>query len=140
VTGFEAIALHNGWVMAGAGALIVFFGLAALAISISLLPRVLALFEGKKGEAVAPSESDTAADAEAPEAALISAEIRDIARPYERLVLQLGEPFQLSALYSLSRELDLPHPHLSLSALQRAGVLVPQGDGAFVWNNESSDA
>lgn len=137
MTGFEAISHHNGWVMAVSGALIVFSGLAVLSFLVSLLPKLFHLFEKKR--AGAPSVSVTGGGSPSSEMTMEAAaplERTDparIAKQIEPLVSTLAEPFQLSDLYRLCRENDIPHPHLSLSWLQREGFLHPQGEGAFTW-------
>jgi Na+-transporting methylmalonyl-CoA/oxaloacetate decarboxylase gamma subunit len=144
LTGFEAIAHHNGWMMAALGATIVFSGLAVLTFVISQLPRLFNLFEKKSDEA--PSVPAPQKDQEAPEKKieatppLASTDPADIAKQIEPLVSMLQEPFQLSDLYRLCREYDLPHPHLSLSCLQRKGFLQSQGEGAFTWKPEGATA
>jgi hypothetical protein len=55
------------------------------------------------------------------------------------LVEQLNQPFDLLQLFEISNKMDLPHPHLSLKYLQQAGVLVPQGDGTFTWDNQKAN-
>ena len=137
MTGFEAITHYNGWMMAILGAVIVFSGLAVLSLIISQLPKIFALFE--REAAAPPVEVPSAPTVAAPEPA---------APPHgpdepEGTVLQIAPlaatlqaPFQLSELYRLCREKDLPHPHLSLSRLQQQGILHPEGDGAFTWRVE----
>ena len=139
MTGFEAIAHHNGWMMAALGAVIVFIGLAVLSFVISQLPKIFSFFEKKgAGESSAPVvEKEKAAPEKTavPAPALESTDPKEIAKQIEPLVSTLQAPFQLSDLYRLCRENDLPHPHLSLSCLQREGFLQPQGDGAFTWKS-----
>lgn len=144
MTGLEAIAHHNGWMMAVLGAGIVFCGLAVLSFVISQLPKLFSLFEGKSTEAPAAPAPEKAQAA--PEVTVdtsvsfASSDPKAIARQIEPIVSTLQEPFQLSDLYRLCREHDLPHPHLSLSCLQRMGFLQPQGDGAFIWKPEGATA
>ena len=139
MTGFEAISHHNGWVMAAFGAMIVFSGLAVLSFVISQLPRVFALFE-KRSEK--PAVEVITEKTPPPEAAS-EAESRDpqhLAAVIGPLVESLEQPFQLADLYRLCRDNDLPHPHLSLSILQRQGFLVFQGEGSFTWKSVSANA
>jgi hypothetical protein len=140
LTGFEAIAHHNGWVMAALGATIVFCGLAVLATVISQLPRIFSLLEKKPP--VRTEAQPAAQPAPAPEKIETAKEVapgaEGMAEAYQPLIEELMDPFQLADLYQLARAHDLPHPHLSLSALQRAGVLVPQGEGAFTWRPQTA--
>lgn len=52
---------------------------------------------------------------------------------YQPLIDSIGERFELVELYRLAREKDLPHPHLTITYLQHAGVLVSTGDGLYSW-------
>ena len=142
LTGFEAIAHHNGWVMAAFGAAIVFCGLAVLAFVISLLPKVFALFEKGTAEPavkIAPETSKPEASPPPPTEALRN-DLESLAKLVEPLAAELTAPFQLADLYNRCRERDLPHPHLTLSSLQQKGYLVFQGEGAFTWKSEPSKA
>ena len=143
MTGFEAIAHHNGWMMALLGACIVFSGLAVLSFVISQLPKLFSLFERQPAETVSvpPTEKPPTASEKTIEIPpLKSTEPAEIAKQIEPLASQLPETFQLSDLYRLCREHDLPHPHLSLSRLQREGILHPQGEGVFIWKSPDACA
>ncbi|MGD8366395.1 MAG: OadG family protein [Desulfobacterales bacterium] len=143
MTGFEAIAQHNGWVMAALGATIVFCGLAVLSFVISLLPKVFALFEKEAKPAavkIATEEPAPTAQIEVPSSDALCSDPKRLAKLVEPLVAGLTPPFQLADLYSRCREKDLPHPHLTLSCLQRQGYLVFQGGGAFIWKPDQANA
>lgn len=135
MTGFEAVAHYNGWMMALLGAVIVFIGLAVLSMIISQLPKIFALFERDKSAApAAAAPSEPALTAPVPPAPpMASSEPEAMALQVAPLAATLEAPFQLSELYRLCRENDIPHPHLSLSRLQQRGILHPEGDGAFTW-------
>lgn len=140
MSGFEAISQANGWVMAVLGATIVFSGLAALAITISLLPHVLRLidklFAGRK-ESDAPSEDSTktnGADFTVPVKS--PSDLRETAKLYGPMLEKLSDEFQLTELYSLCRKYDFPHPHLTLSCFRQANFLVETKSGYFRWNRE----
>lgn len=140
MTGFEAISHYNGWVMAALGATIVFSGLAVLSMAVSLLPRLIRLLERDKTPSEAPTAEIEPPAAE-PEVAFkvplsCPADIQDVARLYEPIIHELGEPFQLADLYKLTQIHDLPHPHLTISCLRQAEFLLSQGEGMFVFNKE----
>ena len=40
----------------------------------------------------------------------------------------------LKDLYQRATQFDLPHPHITIKCLREAGILSPQGDGMFRWN------
>lgn len=122
--------------IAALGAGIVFAGLAVLSLFISQLPRILIIFEkhtAAKRSAAAELSGQTKSTAEKPDKKDIAVQIRPLAA-------KLQEPFQLAELYSLCRENDIPHPHLSLSRLQHKGILHPEGGGAFTWKSEAAVA
>jgi len=139
LTGFEAIAHHNGWVMAAFGAIIVFSGLAVLSFVISQLSKLFSLFEGKPKASAVEIITEKSTPAEPPAKAAAEAPFDDtntLVQTVGALAAELDQPFQLAELYRRCREKDVPHPHLSLSSLQRQGYLVFQGEGAFTWKSE----
>ena len=121
----QNIAANNGWAMALAGALIVMTGLTVLSFIISQLHRMVGFMEKKEKAAETEPVGIPAQFPESVEAQAIL---------YEPLIKQLPEPFALSALYSLTRDNDFPHPHLSIRAFREAGILVSKGEGLFSWN------
>ena len=133
--GLAAIQQANGWAMAVAGACIVLCGLAVLSFLISMLPRLTGLFEAK------PPTAETAAE-EKPAPIIIPERIPDdteaAATLYIALTEGLGESFSLVELHAKSKELGLPHPHLSINRFRDAGVLMPTGEGLFSWKPLSS--
>jgi hypothetical protein len=62
--------------------------------------------------------------------------VNDLISIYRPLVEQFKEPFELSQLFEISNKMDLAHPHLSIKQLWDADVLIAQGDGTFIWNNQ----
>ncbi len=135
MTGLENISATNGWAMAATGAFIVFVGLVALAFVISQLHKLLSFFEGHYRfikKSFAPAEvSLRKSPPTAPPSVLTVAELKLIYRP---LAEQLGDWFELSDLYRLSRKMDLPHPHLSIRQLREARILLPNDKGQFFWS------
>jgi hypothetical protein len=136
--GLKAIAVHNGWAMALAGALIVFSGLVVLSFVISQLHKVLVFFEKKSSDAQPLPEIPVVEPLEGKPAFLLPepfpADINDIVQLYNPLVKTLGESFYLSELYEILRKNDFPHPHITLTELRESKILIPGGDGVFTWN------
>jgi hypothetical protein len=137
VLGIDAITANNGWAMAFTGACIVMSGLALLAFVISQLHKIIALTEGKAKKEHSIPEPDPA-----PPAIDLSAVDIDIlddlsaaARIYSPLTQEIGEAFPLAALYKIFQRENLPHPHITITALRGAGYLVPVGEGNFSWKN-----
>jgi len=136
--GLQAIAAHNGWAMALAGALIVFSGLVVLSFVISQLHKILSFFEKKPVHIEQDQEtSDIEPQEDKPGFLLPKSflkDINEIVRLYKPLVEALGETFYLSELYEISRKNDFPHPHITLTALRESKILVSDGNGVFTWN------
>ena len=105
--GLQAISAHNGWAMAITGSIIVMTGLAVLAFTI------------------------TAADID------VFADLAATARIYQPLTADLGDSFHLADLYRVFEKEQLPHPHLTISALREAKYLQSLGEGYFGWKIDS---
>jgi len=133
VFGFEAIAHHNGWSMAVAGASIVLSGLAILSFIISQLHKVVELTEKRVSKDSARGEIDD--PSETPATILVPdhcpTDLTATAQVYKTLTVDLGQKFQLIELYALAKQRKFPHPHLDIRCLREAGLLMPLGDGEF---------
>jgi Na+-transporting methylmalonyl-CoA/oxaloacetate decarboxylase gamma subunit len=130
--GIAAIQQANGWVMAGAGACIVISGLAILAFLISLIPQFIGLFDRKPKPSVAPvEEKKNTPKVIVPER--LPDDVVAASAIYIALTEGLGEEFTLINLHLKTKELGLPHPHLSINRFREAGILIPLGDGRFSW-------
>ena len=137
--GIENISANNGWAIAVLGAGIVFTGLAVLSLVISQIYRILQYFENR---GKTPTSPEPEADAVKKPFATIPhlPEPKELVSIYRPLVEGLDEPFQLAQLYEKAAKMDLPHTHISISRLREAGVLTPQGGGAFVWDQELANS
>ena len=134
--GIAAITANNGWAMAFTGACIVMAGLAVLAFVISQLHKIIALVEGKEKKPAAPKPQAEKAQEELPDAEIdILSDLPAAARIFSPLTLDLGESFPLVALYRIFEKENLPHPHITITALRHAGFLTPVGEGNFSWKN-----
>lgn len=145
--GIENITANNGWAMAAVGAMIVFTGLVVLSFVISQIHKILSFWEDrqqKRVKAVEPEEKSVAKPAAKPEAKPVEKAKEPVPQPnpldakkladdYQPLVEQLGETFNLTQLYELTKNKNLPHAHLSITFLREADILVPVGDGNFSW-------
>ncbi len=129
--GFDAIANHNGWAMAAVGASIVFAGLMILSALISQLHKLANLFE--KRTQVKATGTDAPAAEITPPAPSSQFNADAAITPFRAASAALSEPFELADLHQLARKMDLPHPHLTLSALRQKGELVDDGTGLFRW-------
>lgn len=129
--GLAAIQQANGWAMAGAGACIVVTGLAVLAFLISMIPRLTGLFEAKHRPPVEKEATPSIPKRIAPEK--LPEDIQTASTIYIALTEDLGDDFSLIDLHQKSKEVGLPHPHLSINRFRDAGILVSVGDGRFSW-------
>lgn len=129
--GLAAIQQANGWAMAGAGACIVLCGLTILSTLISLLPRIIGLFEPKA--APAPAETATSDTPEIIVPETLPTDVHAAATIYMSLTEDLGEAFSLVDLHCKSKALGLPHPHYSICQFRDAGILCSAGEGLFSW-------
>ena len=136
--GFENISANNGWAMAAVGATIVFIGLVVLSFVISQIHKILEFWEKRGTTQEAPKEAPVPSAAPKIQAADYKSRqlpsVTDLISIYRPLVEQLAEPFQLVQLFEKTKEMNLPHAHLSIKSLQEADILVAQGDGTFTWN------
>ena len=123
--GLQAISAHNGWAMAITGSIIVMSGLSVLAFIISQLHKIIGLFEKKK-------EKDSLFIKPAADIDVLN-DLAATARMYQPLTADLGDSFHLADLYRIFEKEQLPHPHLTISALREAEYLLPAGEGFFSW-------
>jgi hypothetical protein len=123
--------------MAAVGAVIVFLGLVVLSFAISQIHKVLSFWENRGGRRTAakaqvPAEEKPGAEKPAAKEHQMP-DVDELVSTYEPLVERLDEYFELTQLYKIAKENDLPHPHLSINSLRDANVLIAQKDGTFVW-------
>jgi hypothetical protein len=135
--GIENITANNGWAMAVVGASIVFTGLVALTIVISQIHKLLELWEErekylKRFKRQTPIQDEEKTEASAQKEHHVPS-LDELAGTYGPLVEQLEEPFELSQLFEIAKNKDLPHPHLSIKRLREAEILVAHEDGTFTW-------
>ena len=121
--GLAAIQQANGWAMAGAGASIVLVGLAVLSFLISLIPRLTGFFEEKSHPPAEAVPQETQAKMIVPEK--LPDDIAAASTIYFSFTEELGKSFSLMDLHRKSKEVGLPHPHLSINRFRDRGILRP---------------
>ena len=135
--GLEAIQAHNGWAMAVTGTIIVMIGLSVLSFIISQLHRILDLVDGRKDR---KSQKKTARDqASIPESQPVLQPLANLSETlirFQPLTKEIGDPFDLTALFQIFVHHDDPHPHLTIRSLREQGYLVPAGEGLFTWKHQ----
>jgi Oxaloacetate decarboxylase, gamma chain len=116
--------------MAITGPLIVMSGLTILAIIISQLHKVVAIFDKKK----IPRTETTAKKEVISAPKRLPDDISEVAEIYQPLIDKLEQPFELYRLYQIAEQHDFPHPTLTVGRFREAGILIHEGEGLFVWN------
>ena len=129
--GLAAIQQANGWAMADAGACIVLSGLAVLSFLVSMIPRLAGFFEEKAPLPVENVETATKPKTIVPDK--LPDDLNAASTIYISFTEDLGEKFSLIDLHRKSKEIGLPHPHLSINRFRDAGILISVGGGRFSW-------
>lgn len=133
----DNITAANGWAMAAVGASIVFLGLVVLSFVISQIHKILKFWEERdihwarfKKEGPLPETAKSGVTAYKGQHL---PEVNELAGIYGPLIEALEEPFDLSQVFEIAKQNDLPHPHLSINRLREAGILVAREEGMFAW-------
>jgi hypothetical protein len=137
VTGFEAIAAHNGWSIAVVGVSIVFSGLIMLSIIISQLYKVIDLWE-RRGEYLEQWRGGISDRIDIPEI-VVTPDMKETVRQYKLLAERLGEPFSLPKLLDLAVRCGLVNPHSTINRLLKQKVIVPDQDGYYRWHQSIAE-
>ncbi len=133
----DNITAANGWAIAAVGATIVFLGLVVLSFAISQIHKVLDFWEDRgtrRAQKKAQAEAEQKAEKPAHKEQHMP-KVDELVSAYKPLVEQLDEPFELTRLFKIAKENDMPHPHLSINSLREANILVAREDGTFIWKN-----
>lgn len=131
--GLEAINGANGWSMAFVGILIVFTGLALLSLVISQLHKLLPVIEKTD---TSPQKPEPLPSGKPEHGEACPTDLKVQAALFEPIIEELGSDFPLTDLYVQTKEYNIPHPHLTISAFREASILVPLGEGIFTWDKE----
>jgi hypothetical protein len=133
--GIEAITTNNGWAMAVAGVIIVFSGLVVLSTTIAQFHKLLNFWENKDSfyQHLANRRSKDGLTGTLAPGLKISHSLRESARQYRLITSRIGEPFSLPKLIYLAELSGLPRPHATINDLIQAGLIVPDGQGHFLW-------
>jgi hypothetical protein len=138
--GFAAISAGNGWSITLLGLSVVFSGLAALAVVLSYLPRILAWWSRQTlipaGQPLKtlfrrPKGAPTAAGAGEP---ILAGDLQDAEAALRLITSRLGEPFKLPRLLEMAEYHGLARPYSTVNRLILKGALVGGTDGLFRWS------
>lgn len=136
--GLQAITANNGWAMALTGVSIVFTGLVLLSLAISQIHKIFTILDKRKAEKEAASKKaeEEAQKDQRPPCLNLPKDIAKAEAQFTPLIASKGEPFLLTDLLKAAERENLPHPHLTLNYLREAKLLIPKGDGFFVWQSQ----
>ncbi len=135
--GFEAINAHNGWAMAVTGVIIVMIGLSVLSFIISQLHRIIDIVDNRhtrktdKMNVQSPAEVSTSQPVLPP-----LSDLSETMNHFKPLTQEVGDTFDLAALFQIFIHHDDPHPHLTIRSLREQGYLVSTGEGLFSWKHQ----
>jgi hypothetical protein len=136
VYGLEAIQACNGWAMAITGSVIVMLGLGILSFIISQLHRVIDLFDGRSNrKSKKKADKDQTITPESQPQLPPLSDLSETMKRFKPLTHEIGNPFELTALFQVFVQSDDPHPHLTIRSLREQGYLIPNGDGFFTWKH-----
>ncbi len=121
--GLEAISNNNGWIISGAGILIVFTCLALLSLAVSQIKVIFILYDRiNRFYKKIKSRDSKKKIPEAGNAAF-----------YKLLKSELKEPFRLFELLEILDKNSFPHPYLTVNQLRYGKTIIPSGDGFFIF-------
>ena len=135
--GLEAIQAHNGWAMAITGAIIVLVGLSVLSLIISQLHRIIAMIDSRndRKSKKLKARSEAKVPESKPELPPLS-NLGETMNRFKPLTKEIGDPFDLAALFRIFKLHNDPHPHLTIRSLREQGYLIPAGEGLFAWKHQ----
>ena len=135
--GLEAIQAHNGWAMAITGAVIVLVGLSVLSLIISQLHRIIAMIDNRsdRKSKKLKARSEATVPESKPELPPLS-NLNETMNRFKPLTKEIGDPFDLAALFRIFKLHNDPHPHLTIRSLREQGYLIPAGEGLFAWKHQ----
>lgn len=137
VYGLEAINAHNGWAMAVTGAVIVAIGLSVLSFIISQLHRITDIVDSRNAQKLKKLNVQSPADVSASQPVLPPlSNLGETMNHFKLLTQEIGDPFDLAALFQIFIHHDDPHPHLTIRSLREQGYLVSAGEGLFSWKHQ----
>ena len=136
--GLDAISAHNGWQLAALGTSIVFAGLIILFLAISQIHKILEFWD--KRDTYYQSIKKLVHRKHRSEATfsdpVLPKNVKGSVRQFKLLIEQIGEPFPLPKLLDFSEKCGFPHSHSSVNDLLKAKLIIPDGKGYFLWNQE----
>jgi len=132
--GFEAIIAHDGLGISVIGISIVFVGLILLSFAVSRIHKIIELWD-KRHRFKKPQQKKERKEATVQDLT-VSQDVRRASRQFKMLIEWIGEPFPLPKLLDLSEKCGLSRPHSTINELLKYELIIPDGNGYFMWNKE----
>jgi len=132
--GFEAIIAHDGLGISVVGISIVFISLILLSFAVSRIHKIIELWD-KRRRFKKPRQKKEQKEATLPDLT-VSQDVRRASRQFKLLIEWIGEPFPLPKLLDLSGKCGLSHPHSTINELVKCELIIPDGNGYFIWNKQ----
>ena len=132
--GLEAIIAHDGLGISVVGISIVFLSLILLSFAVSRIHRIIELWD-KRHRFKKPRQKKEQKEATVPDLT-VSQDVRRASRQFKLLVEWIGEPFPLPKLLDLSEKCGLSRPHSTINKLVKCKLIIPDGNGYYVWNKK----
>lgn len=143
--GLAAINANNGWAISVVGITIVFTGLVSLALVISQLHKVLALWEDpSKIKALFRAKKPKKLPEEQAQKDILDPVVfkegqKEVAKQFALLARTMEDHFSLSRLLYLARISGLEDPYSNLNMLLKTKIIIPDGAGFFTWEKDKFD-
>ena len=137
--GLEAIAIVNGWRIAGTGIFIVFTALVTLSFVLSQLHKLLTIWE-KKDEYIKTAKQlfDKKKKAGVHPKVRVCRNFNESARQFNLLIKSLKDPFfSLPRLILLAKKIDISRPHSTINDLLEKKLIVPDEKGYYYWDHSA---
>jgi len=136
--GLEAISAHNGWAISVVGVTIVFTGLVSLSTLISQLHKLVSLYDNPgRLKDIFASKSGSAPGAGTPKAYLdLTGAQKQVCRQYGLLARTMDDVISLPKLLRMAELSGLKDPHANINLLLESGILCPDEQGYFRWDEE----
>lgn len=135
--GFEAIIAHDGLGISVVGISIVFVSLILLSFAVSRIHKIIELWD-KRHRFKKPRQKKERKEATVPDLT-VSQDVRRASRQFKLLIEWIGEPFPLPKLLDLSGKCGLSRPHSTINELVKCKLIIPDGNGYYVWNKQAEE-
>lgn len=132
--GIESIAANNGWAISVVGVSIVFTGLVLLALSISRIHKLLAIWDNRGNIQWFKKEPPKTT---APLPQPFTEQEKGSARQFYLLIQTMDDPFSLQRLLRLAEISGLERPHSSLARLIKTEIIKPDLHGLYLFDKET---